>query len=168
MMLRMIKVLSGVLLSVTLLISPPVLSEEVRYISSQKAKLLKAPQFKAEVITQLTKGEQIEVTSSKGSWLQVNTQNNQQGWISKFLTKTNPPTDRITVLPGEEDNQLKDVRRRTSALTTAAAARGLAARSANDQSAKHKEDKEAVKYMESFDISDSDLDVFAEAIRGDQ
>lgn len=143
-------------------------AEEIRYVSSLKAKLLEAPQFKAPLVAQLNKGDQVFVKKQQGVWLQVSTTSGASGWVSKFLTKTTPPTDRVTVLPGTDENQLKDVRRRTSALTTAAAARGLAAKSARDTSSKYKDNKEAVKYMESFKISEADLNAFAEAIQGAQ
>lgn len=143
-------------------------AEETRYISSLKANLLAEPNFKANKIAQLKKGQAVSVLESKGPWLKVSADNQPNGWLSKFLTKSSPPSDRVTVLPSDKETKLKDVRRRTSAITTAAAARGLAASSRGSKEDLYKSDETGVDYMESFRISDSELDVFAKAIRGDQ
>jgi len=141
---------------------------ETRYISSTKANLLTEPDFKATKIAKLNKGEEVTIETTQGPWLKVTTINQQNGWLSKFLTKTTPPIDRITVLPGKDASKLKDVRRRTSAITSAAAARGLAASSRGSKEDLYKSDEQAVVYMESFNIQEDDLDIFAEEIGGDR
>lgn len=62
---------------------------------------------------------------------------------------------------------MRDVRRRTSAITTAAAARGLASsRRQQDQGGEHPSDYPAVELMESFEITREQLDEFASALQG--
>lgn len=140
---------------------------ETRYISSIKANLLSAPNFKANIVSSLNKGDAVVVKSTKGAWLEITSESNQTGWISKFLTKTTPPSERVTVLPGDTETKLKDVRRRTSAITTAAAARGLAASSEGSKEDLYKSDPKAVEYMESFIIPSNDLETFSKAVKGE-
>lgn len=137
---------------------------ETVYISSFKAKITDEPKFKADAIINLQKGDKVTVLSKKGAWLKVKTQNNQTGWLSKFLTKKNPPNDRITVLPSDSKVALQDVRRRTSTITTAAAARGLSTLENPSDEDKFKSDPEAVKYMESLQINPRELRSFASEI----
>lgn len=137
---------------------------EVVYVSSVKAKLLSDPDFKSKAILMLKKGEQITVLGQKGPWLNVQTPDQKTGWLSKFLTKPTPPNDRVTVLPGDEGTILKDVRRRTSTITTAAAARGLADVSKGSKADLYVSDMAAVEYMESFQIAPRELKEFADAI----
>lgn len=150
-----------------LVVSQASYAAETRYVSSVKANLLASPDFKANKLAELKKGDAIAIQSTKGAWLEAKTENNQTGWISKFLTKTTPPTDRVTVLPGDEETKLKDVRRRTSAITTAAAARGLAANKRGEKEELYKSDKKAVEYMESFEVTQKELTRFAKPLAGD-
>lgn len=137
---------------------------DTRYISSAKAKVLKEPDFKAPILLELEKGNQVDVLKTQGVWLNVQAQD-KTGWISKFLVKETLPLEKVTVLPGDDETQLKDVRRRTSAITTAAAARGLAA--AEDQSDdKYSDNLDGVNYMESFRISSQDLQKFEQPLTG--
>lgn len=149
------------------ILTPQVIASETRYVSSLSAKLLENPQFKANTIKKLNKGDQLIIANKNGTWLQVKTVDKTSGWISKFLTKSTPPTNRATVLTGEKNNQLKNVHRRTSAITTAAAARGLASR-ASASTKDVKSNLKAVKYMESFKISNKELNQFAIPVRGEE
>lgn len=137
---------------------------ETRYIASQKAKVLQEPNFQASPLTEMSKGDAIEVLSTQGVWLNVKVKE-QSGWISKFLVSPTPPIEKVTVLPGDDETSLKDVRRRTSAITTAAAARGLAA-SAAQEDTQYTENLPGVVYMESFKVSDAELKTFEQAILG--
>ncbi|MBE0471455.1 MAG: hypothetical protein IBX55_18340 [Methyloprofundus sp.] len=129
------------------------------YVSSQQAKLLSEPDFKSNVTSLLTRGETVFQVESSGMWLKVNTEENKSGWIAKLLVKPTPPVERVTVLPGDQNIELKDVRRRTSAITTAAAARGLkSAETADDNGLVS--DYTGLLYMENFQPSREDLETF--------
>lgn len=151
-------------IALALIFSSLAYSAETRYVTSNKAALLNAPSFKAEQVLKLKKGTKLSIISKQGKWLEASVDNKTQGWVSKFLTKTTPPSNRATVLTGEESNQLKDVRRRTSALTTAAAARGLAYHSASSDKT-NTSNKQAVTYMESFNFSDELLNTFSAPLK---
>lgn len=146
------------LLPLCLAITSVAVQADTRYVSSVKAKVLQEPNFASTTLIELTKGETLDVLNAKGTWLNVKT-NEKTGWISKFLVAETPPIDKITVLSGEDETELKDVRRRTSAITTAAAARGLAARS-DEQDTQYTKNMAGVQYMESFKVSAKELQAF--------
>lgn len=154
------------LLPSMVLVSLPALAAP-QYISSNKAKVLASPSFQAELVVELVKGDMVEVVDQKGVWLNVSVAN-KTGWLSKFLVKETPPNDRVTVLPGDNKTELKDVRRRASAITTAAAARGLAATARAESESKVVANLEGVRYMESFSVSSQELQQFSQALQGDR
>lgn len=139
-------------------------ANDLVYVSSVKAKLMDSPKFKGNSIASLSKGDKLTVVGKKGPWLNVQTADQKTGWVSKFLTKKNPPNDRITVLPGDSKVALQDVRRRTSTITTAAAARGLSTLEKGSEADKFKSDPAGVKYMESFQMNTRELRSFASEI----
>ncbi len=160
------------LMLLTISLSQKTFATETRFVSSINAKLLNKPAFKAKLVKQLTKGTRLTIASKQGTWLKVTTINKDTGWISKFLTKPTPPSKRATILTGEKNNQLKDVHRRTSAITTAAAARGLASK-ASASTTNVKTNLQAVTYMESFKLSNTELSnfakpIFAKTVRGEK
>lgn len=158
-------ILSMCALVVVLLFNSAVFAD-ARFISSLKAKVFSEPNFKSSLIAQLTKGKQVEVVQAKGIWLKV-AFDNQQGWVTKFLVKKTLPLDAVTVFDNtKKEVELKDVRRRTSAITTAAAARGLAS-VARDKDTKYKEDLAGLTYMESFKVSPKALKAFEKPLRGE-
>lgn len=151
-------------LLLSMMLIPLVAHADQQYISSNKAKILKEPDFQAELVAELVKGDPVKVLSQKGVWLNVSFAQ-KQGWVSKFLVKDTPPNDRITVLPGDNETELKDVRRRASAITTAAAARGLAA-TAREEAGDLVVNMEGVRYMESFSVTRQELEQFTQPLEG--
>ncbi|NCO12961.1 MAG: SH3 domain-containing protein [Thiomicrospira sp.] len=136
-----------------------------QYISSNKAKVLKEPNFQADLVAELVKGDQVNVLDQQGVWLNVSVEK-KTGWVSKFLVRETPTNDRVTVLPGDDQTELKDVRRRASAITTAAAARGLAATARAEASGDIVANLEGVRYMESFSVSSQELEQFSQPLVG--
>lgn len=141
----------------------PVAAETV-FVSSYQAKVLQKPHFKSESITTLKKGDRVEVIDKKGSWLKVLSNRGKQGWLSRFLVKKTPPNNRITVLNETATINIQDVRRRTSALTSAAAARGLTFLE-NAEEDNYQSDVQAVFYMESLIIPPQELNRFTQKIQ---
>ena len=140
---------------------------ETVYISAVKAKVFTEPRFNAPVKTTLTKGNTVTLIKTQGVWVQIEAQSPKseiQGWVSKFIISKTPLTERITILPNDEQIKLKDVRRRSSAITTAAAARGLAATIKNNAQDSYAANPEAVDYMESIKISPRELRHFAQPL----
>ncbi len=99
----------------------------VMYIQSSKAKLQNEPSFGSNTIVELKKGDEVNVVESKGRWVKVKHSSNE-GWVSKYLLADIPPIKKkVTILKDDAPDLGDNARRRASAVTTAGAARGLAA-----------------------------------------
>ncbi len=162
-----IKFIGGLIIGLSLFVTNTSQANSTAYIASNQAKLLAQPKFTAPTQAILTKGTPITVIHTKGPWAQVKAKipaGEKQGWISKFIISKTPPIDRVTVLPGNKEIKLKDIRRRTSAITTAAAARGLADVSRGTKQDRYVSNPKAVEYMESIKISPRELNRFAQPI----
>lgn len=159
---------AGLLGFVLLLPTYALANEEQLFVSSAQARLMSEPHFRAELVLELARGDAVVVFEHQGAWLRVGVGSGEHGWISRMLTSSSPPMERVTVLTGEEENSLRDVRRRTSAITTAAAARGLASsRRQQEETGLHPSNYAAVDWMETFEVSEAELDIFMQPLRGE-
>lgn len=122
------------------------------YVQSVKAPILADTSFGSQKLAEASKGELLNVLEIKGSWHKV-IYNNKTGWVSRLLIGTNPPAKRVSVLVGTGENLEAGARRRASAFTTAAAARGFA-EDRSRVSDKYKSNFQGVERMEAFTISD--------------
>ncbi|OPX56924.1 hypothetical protein SAMN02745127_00885 [Oceanospirillum multiglobuliferum] len=133
---------------------------ETYYVQSQKADLLAKPKFSAEKLQKLVQGTAVQLLQINGNWMQVSV-DQKVGWLSKLLLKKHPPLTRVSVLD-RSDTELKDsVRRRSSSIVTAGAARGL---TSEERSRIHQDNTAnyfALKKLEQFTISQSELRQFA-------
>ncbi len=133
---------------------------ETGYVQSRTAKLLASPAARAEVVTELVKGDAVEVVETQGRWLKVSS-GDKTGWISKLLVKNQPPKGKISVL--EENKELEEnARRRASTVSSAAAARGLRNEERARQSDDSVADFSAVREMESERVSEQEAMEFME------
>jgi len=141
-------------------------SAETMYVRALKCKMMTSPNFKAEMITVLKKGDQVTVEERKASWVKVKTEQYGSGWVSKFLLTANEATvNRKSILKFSEEEDSK-VRKRASVITTAAAARGLSAREEEtlNLATLPGQDFEALKLMESFRPSQAEIDAYIESM----
>lgn len=122
------------------------------YVQSVKAPILADTSFGSQKLAEASKGELLNVVEIKGSWHKV-VYNNKTGWVSRLLIGTNPPAKRVSVLVGTGENLETGARRRASAFTTAAAARGFA-EDRSRVSDKYKSNFQGVERMEAVTISD--------------
>ncbi|WP_157792534.1 SH3 domain-containing protein [Thiomicrospira microaerophila] len=120
------------------------------------------PAFNASLVTTLRLGDEVIQLRQQGAWFEITMTDGSSGWISRFLARDTPPSERVTVLPSDGNVELRDVRRRTSALTTAAAARGLAGSA--DAGDGLQADTEALRYMEGFSVSPDSIKMFMQPI----
>lgn len=144
---------------------------ETEYVRSVKCQLFSEPDYKSAVIQVLSSGTRVNVLKSKGVWLQVSVENagqpESEGWVSKFLlTKKKMLTERedLTDLDGINYSA---VRRRASAVTTAAGSRGLTTKG-KEQVSKvilPGHNFEALKLMESFKPTEEEVEQFIQALR---
>lgn len=114
-----------ILASAPLLLASSLTYGATMYVQSQKAFLLDAPKFSANKVLKLEKGALVDSIQTQGNWLQVSI-NGQPGWLSKLLLKPHPPLERVSILETAGTEFKENVRRRSSSIVTAGAARGLA------------------------------------------
>jgi len=100
------------------------LAGDVVYVRSVKAKIMSEPRFDSEVKGSLHRGDRMDVIERAGSWYHVRS-GDLDGWVSRLCLSENPPMKKVTVITGRTDTLQKSARRRVSAITSAAAARGL-------------------------------------------
>jgi hypothetical protein len=152
----------GLLLAIFIfLIQTPLSGAEINkvmYIHSAKAPVYSRPNIQSEKIMELKTGMEIIVLEEKGFWCKM-THNEIPGWIFKLMVRDTPPKEfrKINI------NQLAELeskaRKRPSAYTTTASARGL--KTKRDRFAdQYKNDYSALEQMESLVISGEEADKF--------
>ena len=124
------------------------------YVQSVKAPILSAPSFGSAKLVEASKGDALKELEKKGGWHKVSYKN-KTGWVSRLLIGTKPPVGRVSVLEGGSENLEAGARRRASAFTTAAAARGLA-EDRSRVSDKYRVSFAGVARMEAVKISDEE------------
>lgn len=139
-------------LLIALLFVAPLTQAAVLYVQSVKAPILSATSFGSQKVAEASKGEALNEIEKKGSWHKVSYKN-KTGWVSRLLISPNPPSGRVSVLVGTSENLESGARKRASAFTTAAAARGLA-EDRSRVSDKFKTNFRDVERMEAVTISD--------------
>lgn len=145
------KVLTNCLALIAFVLAPSA-QAAVYYVQSVKAPILSDSSFGSAKLAEATKGEELKEIEKKGSWHKV-MYKNKTGWVSKFLIGPKQPADRVSVLEGTSENLESGARKRASAFTTAAAARGFA-EDRSRVSDKYKTNFEGVERMEAIKISD--------------
>ena len=128
------------------------------YVQSVKAPILSSPSLGSPKLAEAAKGESLKEMEKKGDWYKVGYKD-VSGWVSRLLVGPRPPAGKISVLEETEERIEKGARKRASAFTTAAAARGLAEERAR-LSDKLKVDYNGVEMMEAIRITDEEASRF--------
>ena len=97
-------------------------AEEV-YVKSIRAKILSKPTMRSMTVATVQRGKALEKLRKSGKWVEVEFKG-KKGWISKYLVSKRPPMKRVSLLARSRSLE-KSSRRRASAFTSVAAARGL-------------------------------------------
>lgn len=93
------------------------------YVKSIRAKILSKPTLRSKTVATAKRGTVLEEVRKRGKWVEVIFKG-KKGWISKYLVSKRPPMKRVSLL-SRSKNLEKSSRRRASAFTSVAAARGL-------------------------------------------
>jgi hypothetical protein len=147
-------VVAGVAFFVT-----PVCAAETCYVQSMKAKVMSAPSFKADVVAEVAKGQQLTSLEHKGRWVKVKYKT-KIGYIFSYLVGTREPIEKVGLIKGNEGDIKHGVRRRASTYTSAAAARGLASDDRRRLSTEEKASYDGLAEIESITISSDELSKF--------
>lgn len=146
------KVLTRTSLLIAGLLVTPLTQAAVIYVQSVKAPILSDTSFGSSKLAEASKGDELNVVENKGSWYKV-AYKAKTGWVSRLLVGSKPPAKRASVLEGTSENLETGARKRASAFTTAAAARGFA-EDRSRVSDKYKTNFRDVERMEAVKISD--------------
>lgn len=133
---------------------------ETAYIKARQAKIYIEPSAKSDLVTSAQKGDAVEIIEQQGRWLKVSF-DQHHGWVSSMLVGKTPPGDKVTVLD-DADSLEQTARRRSSASTSAAAARGLRSDDRARQSDDEVADFGAVRQMESMGVTEDEAIEFVE------
>jgi len=131
------------------------------YVQSVKAPIMSGPSFGSSKLAEAKKGDAVKELEMKGSWRKVSYKD-KTGWISKLLVSSKPPIARVSVFERTSEKLETGARRRASAFTTAAAARGFA-EDRTRVSDKYKANFRGVDRMEKIVISDDEALAFLQA-----
>jgi hypothetical protein len=128
------------------------------YVQSIRAPILSSPSFGSSKVIEASKGEVLQELERKGGWHKV-LYKNKSGWVSRLLINSKPPARRISVLEATNENLETGARKRASAFTTAAAARGFS-EDRTRVSNKYKVDFAGLARMEQIKFSDEEAMAF--------
>lgn len=154
-----------VLIAIFLLISSTyAFAADTLYVQSKSAKIMNSPSFKAETTGTLKRGDQLEVIEKGKGWYQVKS-GETTGWVNQLNVSKNEPMERISIITQSTDNLEDKSRRRSSAVTSAAAARGLSEKDRKRRSDTEKADYNTLNRLENFTdkISDEEIQQFNES-----
>lgn len=143
----------------------PVASQaaETLYVSSAEATLRSEPSFSGEPLGKLPQGAELRRLEAQGNWVKVSHEQGE-GWLSELLVTANKPTRQASGALGSEQPEIRNPRRRSSSVTTAAAARGLAGE-AQAQSGQVQGDMAGVERMSAMTPSSDEVDAFLKGLR---
>lgn len=143
-----------------LILTDPALAGEL-YVKSIKAKILSMPSFKSEIVEIASRGTVLEEIKRKGKWVMVSFRG-KEGWLSRYVVSKKPPMKRVSLLARGESIK-ESARRRASAFTSVAAARGLTDYERLRKSRKnYAVDYGALERMERIEIDEAEALKFVE------
>lgn len=132
------------------------------YVQSAKAKIMSEPSFKSQELGVAQKGDKLTVAEKGDGWLKVST-GKTTGWVNKLVVSDSPPLDKVAVITAESADIGEKSRKRSSAMTSAAAARGLSDNERKRLTDEGRADYRALMEIEriSGGISDKEVDAFS-------
>ena len=141
-----------------LLFCTSVQAAQLAYVSSKKGKLYQQPNYNSETVSQLRKGDKLQVIKYDDKWARVK-HKALQGWVPKFsISETKPRTEKLSFLTRLKLFFSNDSRRaRVTTVSTAGGARGLAEEETENSGNK---DYEALNKMEKMSVSEQEVEQF--------
>lgn len=130
------------------------------YVNSKKIKLYQQPNYNSAVVTQLEKGDQLEVVQQQDKWIQVK-HATLSGWVPGYsLTSSKPAEESVSFFNRIKSFFMSDNKRsRVSTISTAGGIRGL---SEEEGESAGQKDYEALQKMERMTVSDEEVEKFVE------
>lgn len=145
----------------SLLVAPGMAQAADLFVQSVRAPILSAPSLGSPKVAEAVKGESLKELEIKGFWYRVGYKKTS-GWVSRLLVGPKPPAVKVSILEETSERLETGARKRASAFTTAAAARGLAEERARI-SDKFKVDYYSLETVEAIKVSDEEAVKFVQA-----
>ena len=140
---------------------------ETLYVQSSKAQIMSQPRFDSERLADVKNGDRLRVLEHGKRWFRVSTDspNAVEGWIAGLHVAEYPPMKRVTVIHEGDVDLEKKARKRASAVTSAASARGLSPMERKRLSEQNRADYHQLGRMEAVadGITDKEVNAFIEA-----
>jgi len=152
---------SIVILLASVMLSSFAYAADTLYVQSKKAKLMESPGFSSGVTTVLKRGDKLGVIEKSGAWYRVSARSGK-GWINRLVVAEHPPMEKVAVLSDDAERLEKMARRRASAITSAAASRGLSEADRKRLSDKIGADYASLKKLETLSrrITEEEVEAF--------
>lgn len=131
------------------------------YVQSLKAKIMSEPNFKSAEVASASRGDLLDAKETKDGWYRV-TAGAKTGWVNRLCVAPTPPMERVTAIAADAADISEKSRKRASAITSAAAARGLSDAERKRMSEEGQADYRALMKLEqaSREISDREVETF--------
>ncbi len=130
------------------------------YVNSKKVNIYQQADYKSPVVTELKKGDELQVIQQGDKWIKVKNAS-VSGWVPGYsLTDNRPSEEKVSIF-----NRIKNFfggnksRSRVSTISTAGGIRGL---SEEEGEASGKKDFQEVEKMEQIKVTDEDVEKFEE------
>jgi len=121
----------------------------VLYVQSVSTKMMSERSFKSKPITDLKRGDKLESSKSEGGWYKVKS-GSFEGWVHRLSVSRNRPMAKISLVTQASPKIGNKARKRASAITSAAAARGL-----SDSDRKRTSDRDKPEFGKLKNLEDS-------------
>jgi uncharacterized protein YgiM (DUF1202 family) len=133
-------------------------AEEVAYVSSKKTNIYKEANLNSDLMTVLKQNDEVRVIEQQGVWMQIR-MIELSGWLSRYsVSRVKPLKEKVSIFSRLQNFFSSDNKRaRVTLVSTAGGVRGL---TEAESDAAGKTDFKAVVSMESFTVSDTDIDTF--------
>jgi uncharacterized protein YgiM (DUF1202 family) len=131
------------------------------YVQSAKARIMKEPNFKSAEAGTAKKGDKLSVLEKGDGWTKISA-GPVSGWVNALCLSDSPPLNRTEIINEGTADIASKSRKRASAVTTAAASRGLTDTERKRLSEMGEMDYKSVMRLEklSSSITEKELDDF--------
>lgn len=146
------------ILMAALVLLPEIASAKDLFVQSIKAKIMSEPNFKAEVINTASRGDKLEQVEAKDGWFRVKA-GAASGWVNHLAVSESAPLNKVTVITADAADLQEKSRKRSSAITSAAAARGLSDAERKRMSEMGQADYRAMTHLEELAAGISEREI---------
>ena len=117
------------------------------YVQSKSAKIMSSPSFDSDVAGTVRRGDSLKISQKADGWYKVK-HGSITGWVNSLNVARQMPKEKVSPVRNSDKTINKEARRRSSAMTSAASARGLSEKERKRVSRNDDPDYPALKKLE--------------------